>query len=258
MDAVDELFAFYQNYSGEKGFLGQTELKIPIPYFDIVKSESPLVFMQGAIHGREYITSHLLIKEVEYLNKTLKSGRVVIAPMVNIDGVKIAIKDSRFKCNAQGVDLNTNFPARFKQGKCNKDKKGFSDYTGRHPLSESESLSLVNFTKLLLPDATFSLHSKGEEIYYDFFDEELAKKHLVYATALAKKSGYKIRDKLPSAGGYKDYVLSTYKCPSFTVEVGNDDLSHPIKRSCSFFIFEKIKDFPIIVIDLLNRQKGAK
>ena len=62
MDVVKELFDFYNNYSGEKGFLGQTELKIPIPYFDIVKTERPIIFIQGAIHGRDYITSHLLIK----------------------------------------------------------------------------------------------------------------------------------------------------------------------------------------------------
>lgn len=256
MDAVEELFAFYQDYSGEKGFLGQTELKILIPYFDIVKTERPIIFMQGAIHGREYITGHLLIKEVEYLNKVLPFGRVVIAPIVNIDGVKIALKDSRFKCNAKGVDLNTNFPAKFGQGSLNKRQKSFSDFIGDYPLSESESRALRRFTNLLLPDATFSFHAKGEEIYYDFFDDELMKKHRVYANELSKKSGYKIREKLASAGGYKDYILSTLKCPSFTIEVGNDKLSHPIKRSCSFFIFELIKDFPLIVMDLLKKQNG--
>ena len=252
MDAVEELFAFYQDYSGEKGFLGSTELKIPIPYFDIVKTERPVIFMQGAIHGREYITSHILIKEVEYLQRVLSYGRVVVAPMVNVDGVKIAQKDSRFKCNARGVDLNTNFPARFGRGASNKRARGFSDYVGAYPLSERESYDLCRFTNLLLPDATFSFHSKGEEIYYDFFDDDLMEKHSVYANALSQKSGYKIVAHLASAGGYKDYVLSTLKCPSFTVEVGSDALSHPIKKSCSYFIFELVKDFPLIMIDLLK------
>ena len=256
MDAVKELFDFYNNYSGEKGFLGQTELKIPIPYFDIVKTERPIIFMQGAIHGREYITSHLLIKEVEYLNAVLSCGRVIIAPMINIDGVKLALKDFRFKCNARGVDLNTNFPARFGEGASNKFVRGFSDYVGKAPLSESESRALYHFTTRLLPDATFSFHAKGEEIYYDFFDEDLALKHSRFADALAQKSGYKIRKGLLSCGGYKDYVLSTLRCPSFTVEVGSDSLSHPINRSCSYFIFEKVKDFPNVVIDLLTKQNG--
>ena len=53
-----------------------------------------------------------------------------------------------------------------------KRKKGvvgpnYRDYVGPNPLSELESQSLANFTTLQQFNLTISLHSQGEEIYWD-------------------------------------------------------------------------------------------
>ena len=60
----------------------------------------------------------------------------------------------------------------WEKAKVIKRKKGvvgpnYRDYVGPNPLSELESQSLANFTTLQQFNLTISLHSQGEEIYWD-------------------------------------------------------------------------------------------
>ena len=252
MDIVDKTAYFYSLYKGEKGILGYTELNRPIYYFDVGKTCRPLIFIHGAIHAREFITADLLIKEVDYLNENLPFGRVVVAPLINADGVKIVKTIPNYKANAKGVDLNVNFPARWGTGASNKLRRGVSDFIGSAPACASEVKSLMSFTNFLSPDATVSFHSKGREIYFDFNDDVLKEMHFPYAKELSLLTGYKIKTGLQSAGGYKDWVLQEFKVLSFTIEVGDDDLSHPISLDKSADIFSDIKDVPITLAKMLK------
>ncbi len=252
MEIIEKITHFYSLYEGEKGILGYTELNRPIYYFDVGKTCRPLIFIQGAIHAREYITADILIKEVEYLKSKLPYGRVVIAPLINVDGVKIVKTIPNYKANAKGVDLNVNFPAKWGTGASNKLQRSCSDYIGSAPACAKEVQALTSFTQFLMPDATISFHSKGREIYYDFNDENLKEKHRPYAEQISALTGYKIKTGLKSAGGYKDWVLQEYGILSFTIEVGSDDLSHPISLDESDGIFEEIKDVPICLIKMLK------
>ena len=66
--------------------------------------------------------------------------------MANPDGVHIAqYKNSNWKSNSRGIDINRNFPIRFKiQG-----KKGLGGYSGKKASSEEETKAIIKLTKQL-------------------------------------------------------------------------------------------------------------
>ena len=71
--------------------------------------------------------------------------------MVNIDGVEIAINNKPlYKANANGVDLNVNFDAKWGSGESNLTTINDENYIGKHPFSESETKALRDFTLILM------------------------------------------------------------------------------------------------------------
>ncbi len=240
MDLISELYYRYNLFNGEKGFIGTTHCGYKIPYFKIGKGEKKII-VTSCIHAREFVTAYLsFLMMDEYKIKPLKS-QLYFIPIVNIDGVKILNEIPDYKANARGVDLNTNFPAKFGTGKFNLKKVGKENYIGKFSASEEETRALMDFTIKTKPDLTLSLHAKGEEIYYDFFDEKLKTAHYRFALKAQKATGYKIVENLASAGGYKDWCISALKIPSLTIEVGEDALSHPIEKWHARKIYKKIK-----------------
>lgn len=239
MDLIDRLYDFYFNFNGEKGIIGYTEKGHPIVYFRRGFGNKKII-VQASIHAREYITTFLTLKLIEE-EKIKKGVSVYYVPCVNIDGVKITKILPTFKANANGVDLNTNFPAKFNSGAKNTNKRGGENFTGLYPMSESETRSLIDFTKKIHPDLTISFHAKGEEIYYDFFNEKLKKEHYPFALIAKEVTGYKIIENLKSAGGYKDWCIESQKIPSLTIEVGSDNLVHPIGEEYLGDIYIRIK-----------------
>ena len=138
---------------------------------------------------------------------------------------------SLWKANANAVDLNVNFDAQFGSGTKNVKCSGAENYIGRFANSEPETRALVKLVGKIEPDVTISYHCKGQEIYYQFFQN---KKELLRDKAIAeiieKTTKYNIIDISElSAGGFKDYCIEKLKIPAFTIEVGDDNLSHPIR-----------------------------
>lgn len=244
MNVLDELYYFYKGFLGEKGYIGQTENGKLIPYFVIRKSESPIIIATYSIHAREYITTYLSLKQIEDFSKFGKRGTVYFAPAINIDGIEIALsKDPLYKANARGVDLNVNFNANWGKGEQNVFIKGAKDYVGECPFSESETRALRNFTLNVSPNMTLSYHSKGEEIYWYFSQNDSEKlRDYKIAKKLANVTGYSLKLTPNSAGGYKDWCIDKLRIPSFTIEVGDDSLSHPIGKEHLNEIYQKNKD----------------
>ena len=170
--------------------------------FDFQSQNS--VIIQSAIHAREHITTDLaleLIKDVsrqfDYY-KQIGTPNIVFVPMVNPDGVMISCRGLRsvknnsiisqlqkinqhedfalFKANANAVDLNNNFDAKWGKGKENVKSPAVHGYIGTCPESERETQALVKLTERVKPCFTISYHCKGEEIYWDFFQSEIRRK----------------------------------------------------------------------------------
>lgn len=243
MNVLEELKYFYNGFDGEKGFIGKTGNKKPIPYFAVKKTEFPVVICQYAIHAREYATTMLAILQIKEFIKNGKIGTVYFIPAVNIDGIEIALyKNPLYKANAFGVDLNVNFDARWGTGAKNVFYPADENYVGKKPFSESETRALRDFTLKIKPNATISYHTKGEEIYYEFFQSKKDKERdYKIAKKLSECTGYAVKSTPFSAGGYKDWCIEKLKIPAFTIEAGSDALKHPVLVEHARDIFKKNK-----------------
>ncbi len=232
MNILDLNRKFYKNFNGKKGIIGLSEKFRPIYFYGVERGDYPKIIVQASIHAREYITAYLTLKLIERSSKLLECGSVYFVPILNPDGVYIALKENPlYKANARGVDLNVNFDARWGSGAKNVWHKSSQNYVGEYPFSESETRAIRDFTQLIKPNLTISYHAKGEEIYYEFFQSDYEKEQdKILANMIAQSTGYAVKSTLNSAGGYKDWCISKLKIPALTIEVGNDSLSHPIKK----------------------------
>lgn len=136
---------------------------------------------------------------------------------------------SMWKSNARGVDINNNFDARFGTNVHSRQAASHG-YNGGYAFSEKETRVLARYTKKRNAFITISYHTKGEEIYYNFFQTgKRAERDAKIAEKFSESTGYKIRNvEDVSSGGYKDWCVCKLKIPALTIELGSDDLVHPI------------------------------
>jgi hypothetical protein len=218
-----EVESFYKNYCGKKCVIGYSFLGREIFAMHVGKVYGRQFISTYAIHGREWICARLAL---EHIRRGTKFGGWVV-PLVNPDGAFISeSKDKMWKANARGVDLNCNFDADWGTGRLNTRLRGSENCTGDYPLSECESSALANFTLKIKPCVSFSFHTKGGEIYWEYDGEGDERG----ASILAEATGYKCKKIYGSAGGYKDWCIQKLHIPAYTVECGQDTLTHPITR----------------------------
>lgn len=256
------------------GHIGYSVLGKQIPYIRIGNGARHILY-HGSIHANEYITSMLLMKFIEsfctaykkntsiqgYLAKSIFSKvSLYIVPMVNPDGVdfvtgnidmnsnihinyeniakgftKIPFPDG-WKANFNGVDLNLQFPAGWKNAKKIKYKQGYTkpaprDFVGYGPLTEPEAIALHNFTLRHNFKFTISYHTQGKEIYWNFQNIN-PKSGRKIGERFADLSGYSLED-VPynsSFAGYKDWFIQKYNKPSYTIEAGIGENPLPISQ----------------------------
>jgi len=214
----------------DTNIIGNSRMGKPIYSLTLGYGEIPILF-NAAHHANEWITSHILLKFAEDCVKInpfwFENVTLYLVPMVNPDGVDIAISGkSDWKANAIGVDLNSNYPASWELAKAHKFSRGYTspgarDYVGLNPLSEPESMAMHAFTKFADPIFTISLHTQGEEIYWQYqnYNPPGAAE---LALRISQASGYKLEE-VPdesSHAGYRDWFIQEFNRPGFTVECG--------------------------------------
>ncbi|HYG58741.1 MAG TPA: M14 family zinc carboxypeptidase, partial [Symbiobacteriaceae bacterium] len=173
-------------------------------------------------------------------------GRVSIwfVPMVNPDGVTLhqqgleafppevregilAINGgssdfSGWKANAEGVDLNLQYPAEWESLRWNGTVPAFAHYKGAAPLTAPETRAMTAFTYAVDPEITVSYHATGRILYWHFHNRP---EHLERDRRLAEQfgalTGYVLvqPEANPSGGGYKDWFVQTFGRPGFTPEI---------------------------------------
>lgn len=248
---------FYEKFKGKKEIIGRSLFNKPIYSICVHKTARPLIIAQYSIHAREYITSYLALKQILEYKRKAKIGTVCFIPLLNPDGVEICEKQKPlYKANGRGVDLNVNFDANWGTGESNVKVKSDQNYIGTRPFSEPESEALRCYTETLRPDMTISYHSKGRELYWYFGQGgDRLERDFYLATVYALCSGYKVMRTPNSAGGYKDWCVQKLKIPSLTVEVGDDNLTHPIQKKEIKQIYNENKYALIRVVEALAEKR---
>ena len=235
------------------------------------------IIVQAGIHSREWITSLLLVEQARYLhnNQLVTNGGIYFVFITNPDGVEIALDGievvdceitknylisanggsfdfSRYKANINLVDLNTNFDANWGDGSQNVFCPAPENFVGFYPNSEREVQNLINLTLMNKPILTISYHSKGNVIYYGFDGEsaENISRDRTIGESLSEITGYPLIFTENSTGGYKDWCINTLKIPAYTIEVGDDSLTHPIGIENLPEIYQRNKDVPLAALNL--------
>ena len=146
--------------------------------YDVIlenKEADKTILVISTIHAREYIATVVCMKQLEYYllnyNKTVDGTKlsevfakcnVHYVMMANPDGVNISqTKKALWKGNANGVNLNYNFPYAFKKAGSRKN----GSFTGTKAASESETQAIVSLTKKLNKTQTLAVvnyHAMGQ------------------------------------------------------------------------------------------------
>ena len=231
---------------------------------------SRYIFLNGNIHAREYITTNYLLEMLdEYAYAYVKNTRIggyavrslldaftlVVLPCSNPDGRAMAIADDvQYKANANGVDLNRNFPIYW---------SSYSDdgyYGGPSAGSEPETQAIMKVLRDYPFELVLDCHTAGNAIYYtdtgcpaDFSNRSRA-----IANALAAESGYVCYSATVGAG-LANYVRNKGAgIPGLTIEMW-PTLEHPI--NCSGFytlIWDRLDTMPAIAMQYLQRGRQAE
>ena len=219
------------------------------------------ICVNAAHHANEWITSVVAMKFLEACAKPHGIPQDVtlhMIPMVNPDGVdlvtgaiekgtapynhakKIASNFAEpfpegWKANIFGVDLNSNYPAGWEFARLHKYRRGYMkpaprDFVGPDPLSEPETTALAAYTKANDFALTISLHTQGEEIFWEY-QHYKPKGAKAIAERLAAVSGYKLEavPNMSAHGGYRDWFIEAFHRPGMTVECGLGENPLPIE-----------------------------
>ena len=216
------------------------------------------LLVMGALHAREYMTSQLCMKQIEYylqnynkeirgikVSKLLNTVNIKFTPMVNPDGVTISqyglkrirnkkLRDSlvkyrptsRWKSNARGVDLNNNYPITYI---ANHGKRGSSGYSGPRSASELETQAIIKWVNENKYKALgiVNYHAMGSIVFGDTnrrmnaHTRKWTTKMYQLArsvTGYASSAGYGSGGR--SVGNFREYVTEKKQIPCITLELG--------------------------------------
>lgn len=215
------------------------------------------ILMVGSHHGREWLTSALLMVMIEqyadayhkkeqygpFSTRIFDDISIWFVPMLNPDGVTIqqqglravpiGLQDeffemngyspdfSKWKANGMGVDLNRQYPAGWNDLKESVPIPWYQLYKGKKPLLAKEVNALANFTIQIKPLVSVSYHTSGQEIFWKYKNGSNLEKDKQLATKISLLTGYRLGTPLKNAkgGGFTDWFISTFHQPGMTIEV---------------------------------------
>lgn len=265
-----EKYSFLERFSIGKSVAGRD-----IPAVRLSRGVSYTLFA-AAFHGSEHITSNICLMLLEELaaaykanasvegikiRKALEGRGIIFVPRVNPDGCEISLfgaaaageradiitkqcagEFSRWNANLRGVDINHNFNADFEEVKRREREAGIytacrSRYGGTRPESEPETAALVKLCKTENIHHVCALHTQGEVIYWGYKDHCLSRNRQM-AQILAATGGYALDVPTGTAvgGGFKDWFVSYFERPGFTLEMGRGRNPLPIEKALEIYL----------------------
>ena len=223
----------------------------------------------AAFHGSERITATVLLMFIENLCRAiaedgiiagLKARRalvgrgVIFVPCVNPDGCDISLLGTKaagnraaeiaklckndcthWNSNLRGVDINHNFNAGWEELRKLERESGIygpapTRFGGFAPESEPETKALTELCRRIEMRHVIALHSQGEVIYWSYGAKKIPRARKM-AEIMATSSGYALDVPigLAAGGGFKDWFITEFSRPGFTVELGLGENPLPIE-----------------------------
>ncbi|KPU44219.1 gamma-D-glutamyl-L-diamino acid endopeptidase 1 [Oxobacter pfennigii] len=261
----------------EVGSIGKSVLGKNLYYVKLGAGPNEVSY-NGSHHGTEWITTPLLMKFIENFSLAYSTGStlrgynvrdiwsrssIYIVPMVNPDGVDIAIKGPEpqnpyyndllewnntgmpfnrvWKSNTRGVDLNRNYPASWEEAKAQEAQLGIygpgpTRYGGPYPLSEPETQAMVNFTNQHNFRLVLAYHTQGRVIYW-LYKNIIPPYSREIAQIFSNVSGYMVAYTPYEAAyaGYKDWFIEKFHRPGYTIEAGLGTSPLPLSQFGSIY-----------------------
>lgn len=174
---------------------------------EIISTENKkTVLIIGVFHGDEPQGEYLINRFLKEYEKNPKN-KLLLVPCLNPDG-----KELNTRQNANGVDLNRNFPT--KNYIVTEDEHYFG---GIKPASEVETNFMINIIEKYKPDFILSIHAPYRVVNYDGD----AKK---YAEVISKITGYPVEEDIgyPTPGSFGTYAGKERNIPTITLELPED------------------------------------
>lgn len=206
------------------------------------------ILVHASIHGREYYVTPLVMKMAEYYaayeKDLLSTTCFTIVPMANPDGVAIAQSGAMaasdinyqtfinyighcnmWKSNANGVDINRNFPTGWGLAETKKPCNSYAYYEGITPLSEVETVILEQLLMENKFDCYLAYHMRGNIIYYyaPTCSQEIYSVSRLIADTVHNSTGYSVVADLSDTepnGSFADFAQIICAVPGCTIECG--------------------------------------
>lgn len=237
------------------------------------------ILVETSIHGREYMNTQLVMTQLAYYlmnwDNEYKDGIkykdifenccLVILPMTNPDGVTIsqfgfkAINDeeirektkeyiltediSRWKANANGVDLNRNFNCGWNNKEAMtylNEAPAYAFFNGYEAESEPEIKAI---TETILNDnynAIISYHSSGNQVFWYSGNEELNETIQELAYIAGDLTKYEVCVGNPVLRGLDyQWMTEVANIPTILIETGG--YAAPLPEKCFDTIWEENK-----------------
>lgn len=234
----------------------------------------------GAVHALEYVTAAIVMQFALKLCHALDTGcplrgidcrravltrPVTLVPMLNPDGVELVLGGvdtagdlqdnvlaisggdlSGWSANARGVDLNHNFDAGWHIAHQLERSAGILGpsarrYGGECPESEPETQCIARLCRTCSFGLCLALHTQGEEIYWQY-GRRTPPMSALMARMLAASTGYSLARPaaIASHAGLKDWFISRFNRPGFTIECGLG--SNPLPYCDAPAIYDRIEE----------------
>ncbi len=194
-----------------------------VSLYENVEQGCPLVI--GVFHGDEPQGKYLI---EEYLKRAYR--KLLFIPCLNPDGMQAGTRT-----NANGVDLNRNFPTENWGADTSGAGTNPSDYyCGTAPASEIETQFVINIIEKYKPSVILTLHAPYKIVNYDGPAKGIAQKISAIINYPVEESiGY------PTPGSFGTYCGIERNIPTITLEL---DEKIPIEQLIQpvFKIFDEV------------------
>lgn len=166
------------------------------------------ILIAGVFHGEEPQGEYVIDRYMEENGVNGSANHLHFIPCLNPWG-----KERGLRVNANGVDLNRNYPTK-NWTETPKDE----NYSGPRPASEAETRFMIKLVDRLQPDLILTLHAPLRCVNYDGPAKGPAGK-------IAEICGYPVVADLgyPTPGSFGTYCGIERNIPIVTLEYGEDE-----------------------------------